>query len=372
MKDYYQILGVPKNASPDEIKKAYYRLAHKYHPDKGGDEKKFKEINEAYQVLSDKEKKAQYDRFGRVFESAEPGFDYQWAWGRPDIDFEDVFRTDFGDLGEVMEEMFGFGAPRRRKDLKRGKDIEIDIEIPLEDTLKGREQKVSLYKYITCSRCQGTGAEPGTKIRECFSCRGTGQVQQIKKTFFGSFTRYTICPECGGEGHRPEKPCNVCRGEGRVKGEEEIKIFIPAGVDTNQVIKVAGGGEAGKRGGKAGDLYVRFFVKKHPIFERKGDDLYLEVPISFTQAVLGDEIEIPTLEGPEGKPSASYGVKKKILLKVPAGTESGKILRISGKGIPHFSGYGRGNLYVKLIVKTPKKLTKKQKELLEELKEEGI
>jgi len=363
MKDYYQILGVSRSASPEDIKKAYYKLAHKYHPDKGGDEKKFKEINEAYQVLSNKEKRTQYDRFGRIFEEtpgAEPGFDFQWAWGRPDIDFEDIFRTDFEDLGEMMEEMFGFGVRQRRRDIKKGRDIEIDMEIPSEDVLREREREISLYKQIPCSRCQGTGAEPGTKISECFSCRGTGEVQQIKKTFFGSFTRFTVCPECKGEGQRPEKPCNVCQGEGRIKAEENIKIFIPAGVDTNQVIKVEQKGEAGKRGGKPGDLYVRVFVKKHPIFERKGDDLYVSVPISFSQVTLGDEIEVSTLEG------------AKLLLNVPAGTESGKILRISGKGIPHFSGYGKGDLYVELIVKTPKRLTKKQKELLEKLKEEGL
>lgn len=204
------------------------------------------------------------------------------------------------------------------------------------------------------------GAEPGTKINECFSCGGTGEVQQVKRTFLGSFTRYTTCPECGGEGKRPEKPCNVCKGEGRVKAEEKIKIFIPAGVDTNQVIKVEGKGEAGKRGAKPGDLYVRIFVKSHPVFQRKGDDLYIGLQISFSQAALGDEIETQILDG------------SKILLKVPEGTESGKILRISGKGITHFSGYGRGNLYVELIVKTPKKLSKKQKELLEKLKEAGI
>ncbi len=363
MKDYYQILGVPKNASSEEIKKAYYKLAHKYHPDKGGDEKRFKEINEAYQVLSDKEKRAQYDRFGRVFEGAagfEPGFDFQWFWGRPDVDFGDVFSTDFEDLGEMIDEIFGFGTPRRKKDWKRGKDIEIDLEISLEDTLRGVEKELILYKYISCSRCQGRGAEPGSKIIECFSCRGTGQVQQIKKTFFGSFTRFAVCPECRGEGYRPEKPCNVCQGEGRIKGEENIKIFIPAGVDKNQIIKVEGRGDAGRKGGKDGDLYVRLLVKKHPLFERKGDDLYISMPISLSQAALGGEIEVPTLEG------------KKILLNLPAGIESGKILRISGKGIPHFSGYGRGNLYVELIIKTPKKLTKKQKELLEKLKEEGI
>jgi molecular chaperone DnaJ len=360
MKDYYKILGVPPDASDEEIRKAYYKLAHKYHPDKGGDEKKFKEINEAYRILSDKEKRAQYDRYGRVFEEA-PGVGaegpFEWFWAKPDFDFE----FDFGDLGEMVEEMFGFGTERARKrDLKRGKDIEVGVEISLEDTLSGKKQKIVLEKYIVCSRCHGTGAEPGTKIKECFSCRGTGQVQQIKKTFFGTFTRTTICPECGGEGYRPEKPCNVCNGEGRIRGEEEIEIFIPPGVDNNQIIKIPGKGDAGRRGGKPGDLYVRVFVKEHPIFERKGDDLYISVPISFSQAALGDEIEIPTLEG------------KKILLKVPAGTESGKILRISGKGIPHFSAQGRGNLYVKLIIKTPKKLTKKQRELLEKLKEEGL
>jgi len=360
-KDYYQILGISRNASQDEIKKAFRKLAHKYHPDKGGDEKKFKEINEAYQILSNKEKRTQYDRFGRVFEGmpgGEPGFGFQWSWGRPggagDFDFGDL------DLGEMLEEVFGFGTPRRRKDLKRGKDIEINIEIPLEITLKGKEELISLQKMISCSRCRGSGAEPGTPIKECFSCRGKGEVQQIKRTFFGSFTRFVTCPECGGEGQKPQTPCNVCKGEGRIKGVQDIKIFIPAGVDTNQVIKVEGKGEAGRRGGKTGDLYVRISVREHSHFKRKGDDLYISLSISFSQAALGAELEIPTLEG------------TKVLLKVSPGTESGKILRISSKGIPHFSGYGQGNLYVKLIVKTPKKLTKKQKELLEKLKEEGI
>ncbi|MFH1180909.1 MAG: molecular chaperone DnaJ [bacterium] len=361
MPDYYQILGIDRKASAEEIKKAFYRLAHKHHPDKGGDEKKFKEINEAYQVLSDKEKRSQYDNFGQVFEpGAAPGAGtgFEWAWGRPDanIDF------DFGDLGEMMEEMFGFGSGvRHKRDSKRGRDIEVDLEISLEETARGKEKSITLEKIIQCPRCMGSGGEPGTKIKECFSCRGTGQVQQIKKTFFGSFTQYTTCPECGGEGYKPERPCNVCKGEGRLKGDEEIKIFIPAGVDTSQVIKVEGKGEAGKKGGKPGDLYIHIFLKKHPVFERKGDDLYTLAPISFSQAVLGDnEVEVTTLEG------------SKILLKVPEGTESGKVLRISGKGIPHFQGYGRGDMYVELIVRTPKKLTKKQKELLEELKNAGL
>jgi molecular chaperone DnaJ len=359
MKDYYQILGISRSASQEDIKKAYRKLAHKYHPDKGGDEKKFKEINEAYQILSNKEKRDQYDRFGRVFEGGaefEPGAGFNWAWGRPgeELDF------DIGELGYLFEEMFGFGGPQKKRDFKRGRDLEVELWLSLQELLKGKEREISLEKQVVCSRCQGTGAEPGTKVKECFSCRGTGQVQQIKRTLFGSFTRSTICPECGGEGSRPDDPCNVCKGEGRIKAKENIKIFIPAGVDTNQVIKIEGKGEAGRRGGKQGDLYVRIFIKSHPVFKRKGDDLYVHLPISFSQAVLGDEVEVPALEG------------TKILLKVPQGTESGKILKISGKGIPRFSGYGRGNMYVELIVKIPKKLTKRQKQLLEELRKEGI
>lgn len=359
-KDYYKILGVSRDASSGEIKKAYYKLAHKHHPDKGGDGNKFKEINEAYQTLSDKEKRAQYDRFGRVFERTPggfgQGFNWNWAWGKTGAGFE----FDLSDLEEMMEEIFGSGFPRKRKDLKRGKDIEIDIEISLQGILKGKKKEIALYKWILCSRCQGTGAEPGTKVNECFSCRGTGQVQQIKKTLFGSLTRYIICPECRGEGFKPEKPCNVCRGEGRIKGEEGLEIFIPAGADSNQIIKIKGRGNAGRRGGKPGDLYVRVFVKPHPVFKRKGDNLYLKTLISFSQAAMGDEIEIPTLGG------------KKILLKVPSGTESGKIFRIPRKGIPHFGSIGRGDLYVELVVKTPKKLTKQQKELLKKLKKEGL
>ncbi len=358
-KDYYQILGVSRSASSEEIKKAFYKLAHQHHPDKGGDEKKFKEINEAYQILSNKEKKDQYDKFGQVFEGGagfDPGFDFGSGFGRQGMNFE----FDFGDLSDLMEDFFGFGMAGKKRDFKQGKDIEVEMEIPLEDVFKGGEREIILEKFVACSRCQGKGAEPGTDIKECFSCRGTGEVQQIKRTPLGSFTRSAVCPECGGEGFRPEKPCNVCRGEGRVKGKEQIKIFIPAGVDTNQVIKIKGKGEAGRKTGKPGDLYARIFVKSHPVFQRKGDDLYVKLSVSFTQAVLGGEEEILTLEG------------KKISLKIPAGVESGKILKISGKGIPRFSGIGRGNIYVQLIVKIPKKLTKKQKELLEELKKQGL
>ncbi len=359
MKDYYQILGLSRDASHEEVKKAYYKLAHKYHPDKGGDEKKFKEISEAYQTLSNKDKRAQYDQFGRVFEEGagfDSGFDFSSFSGRQNVDFE----FDFGDLSDLMEDFLGFGMGRKKKDFKRGKDIEVEMEIPLEDVLSGKEKEIILDKFVSCSRCQGTGGEPGTKVKECFSCRGTGWVQQIRRTPLGSFAQNATCPECGGEGFKPEKPCNVCQGEGRIKKQERIKVFVPAGVDSNQIIKIEGQGEAGRRSGKAGDLYVRIFVRKHPVFKRKGDDLYSQESISFSQAALGGETEIMTLQG------------KKIFLRIPSGTESGKILKISGKGLTHFSGFGTGSMYVELVVRTPKKLTKKQKELLEELQEEGI
>ncbi|MCX6721654.1 MAG: molecular chaperone DnaJ [Candidatus Staskawiczbacteria bacterium] len=367
--DYYEVLGVTKSASQEEIKKAFHKLAHKHHPDKGGDEKKFKEINEAYQVLSDKQKRAQYDQYGRVFESGQPGGDgsgFNWAWGnRPGGDVE----FDMGDLGDVFEQFFGggFDGGRRatKKDARKGKDIQVDIEINLERTLKESVEKVELAKQVTCHRCSGAGAEPGSKIKECFSCRGTGQVQQVKKTVFGSYTNLATCPECKGEGTIPEKPCNVCKGEGRTKGTETIEIHIPAGIDTNQVIRIDGKGEAGRKQAKAGNLFARIFIKQHPVFERRGDDLFTQKEVNFSQAALGDEIEMKTLEGTN------------ILLEIPEGTESGKVLRISGKGIPHFAGPswgnpGKGNLYIELKVKTPKRLSRKQKEIFEKLKEEGI
>ena len=370
--DYYEVLGVTRNASQEEIKKAFHKLAHKHHPDKGGDEKKFKEVNEAYQVLSDKTKRGQYDQFGRVFDnngfSAEggPASGWNWAWSNRQQQ-GDNFEFDLGDIGDMFEDFFGaggapFGSGRRtaKKDQKKGRDIQVDIEIPLEKTLKEFAERINLAKQVLCHRCQGSGSEPGSKSKECFSCRGTGQVQQIKKTFLGSYTTLSTCPECKGEGAIPEKPCNVCKGEGRVKGQETIEIHIPAGVDTNQVIRVESKGEAGRKGAKPGNLYVRIFVKKHPVFERRGDDLFTEAQISFPQAVLGDEIEIETLE------------KTKILLDVPVATESGKVFRVSGKGIPHFGGYGKGNLYVELKIKTPKKLSKKQRDLLEKLREEDL
>ncbi len=364
--DYYELLGVTKTASQDEIKKAFHKLAHKYHPDKGGDESKFKEINEAYQVLSDAQKRQQYDQFGKGFDGggqgnpfgSAQGGDFNWAWQNSNVNFESE------DLSDIFENLFSFGGGGARraskKDIRKGKDIQVDIEITLEQTLKQTEKKISLIKQILCQRCSGNGAEPGTKINECFSCRGSGQVQQVKRTILGSYTAFGICPECKGEGTKPEKACNVCKAEGRLKGEEKIDILVPAGIDNNQAIEIEGKGDAGKKGGRAGNLYVRIFVKQHSIFERKGDDLYVLQEINYSQAILGDEIEMPVLEG------------TKIILTIPQGTESGKVLRVLGKGIPTFGGYGRGNMYVELKIKTPKKISREQKRLLEQLKQEGL
>jgi len=351
-KDYYNILGIDKSASQAEIKKAYYKLAHKYHPDKGGDEKKFKEVNEAYQILSNKTKRQQYDQFGQNFEGFNGfpgGFEGFSNAGFDSINIEDIF----GDL-------FGFGQRKRKRNINQGRDIEVNMEISLKDALKGIKKDISLSKLVSCSRCHGTGTEPGTKLKECITCRGEGQVQQIKKTMFGSFTTYVPCPECHGQGKIPEKPCNVCKGEGRINGKEDIEVMIPAGIDSNQMIKINGKGEAGRREGKNGDLYIRVFVLPDSRFNRKGDNLFLNVTIPFSMACLGGSVEFDDLAG------------KKISLKIPQGTESGKVFRISGKGIPHFSGFNKGDLYVKLKIETPKKLSREQKELLNKLKDKEL
>ncbi|TFB08058.1 molecular chaperone DnaJ [Candidatus Atribacteria bacterium MT.SAG.1] len=357
-KDYYNILGVTKDASQTDIKKAYYKLAHKYHPDKGGDEKKFKEVNEAYQVLSSKSKRQQYDSFGQNSEE----FGSQQGFNGFQGGFQGFNNADFGslDIEDILGDLFGFGRRGRKRSVNQGRNIEVNIEMNLRDALKGIKKNISISKLVSCSRCNGTGTEPGTELKECITCRGQGQVQQIKRTIFGSFATYIVCPECQGEGKIPEKSCNVCKGEGRIIGKEDIEILVPAGIDSNQMIKIRSKGEAGRRSGKHGDLYIKVFVLPDSKFNRKGDNLYLNILISFSMACLGGQVEIIDLEG------------KKISLKVPQGTESGKIFRISGKGIPHFSGLGRGDLYIKLKIEIPKKLSKEQKEILNKLKEKQL
>lgn len=360
MSNHYTTLGVDKTADQDEIKKAFRKLAHKYHPDKkGGDEAKFKEINQAYQILGDQKKRKQYDQFGRVFEQGQSeasGFDFN-SFNQEQGGF------DFGgiNLDDILQNIgFGFGGRNRKQDLNKGDDIQVIIKLKLEDTLIGLEQTVIISKMVECLRCNGQGGEPGTKVKECFACRGKGWVEQIRRTILGSVSQQTICPDCQGEGKIPEQPCNVCKGEGRVKQDEKINIFIPAGVDTGQVLKVNSRGDAGKRGGQPGDLFIKIFIKPHKVFGRRGDDLLINMPVTFSTAALGGEINVPTLSG------------KQLSLKIPAGTASGKVLRLSGKGIPHFNGWGTGAMFVELILNTPSKLNRKQKDILKQLQREGL
>lgn len=352
--DYYKILGVSKNASQEEIKKAYRKLAHKHHPDKGGDAKKFHKINEAYQILSNKEKRSQYDRFGSTFEQqGAQGFGNFWQQAGGGFDF---------DLGDIFEEFFSGGAGRQAtEDFKQGDDIEVTIKLDLEDVLESSTKTVTLSKYIKCPRCKGLGAEPGTDVKECQACRGTGVVQEMRRTFFGTITHQSVCPDCKGEGYVPEKPCNVCQGEGRIKDKEDLELEIPAGVDSGQILKFKGKGQAGRKQGQTGNLYVRVSIKPHSVFKRRGDDLYTRQEINYSTAVLGGALEFSSLR--KGK---------KIVLKIPKNTSSSKVFKISHKGVPRFGGFGRGDLFVEVQIKTPKNLTKKQKELINNLQQEGL
>ena len=365
-KDYYKILGISRTASKDEIKKSYRRLAHQYHPDKkGGDEARFKEVNEAYHMLIDDKKRSQYDQFGTTFEgiggaSGFGGFDFSRFWSdfagtstkggfsADDLGFEDVF-------GNMFE---GFGSSGRGR-VRRGADISIDIEMSLEDTVRGFEKTFELKKYITCQVCGGEGNKPGTKWVKCSVCEGKGRVQELQRSFLGTFTRVGICGACKGEGKKPEEICSACQGEGRRLGSEKITATIPAGVSHGKMLKIEGRGERGIQGASAGDFYIRIHIKKHPLFRRDGDDIYLRQDISFTQAVLGDKIKVPTLAG-------------SVFLTIPAGIETGRLLRLKGKGTAHLYGNGQGDQYIEIHITTPKHPSGKQKELFERLKDEGI
>jgi len=359
--DFYNILGVSKGASDDEIKKAYRKLAHKHHPDKpGGDEAKFKEINEAYQVLSDKSKRQQYDQFGQTFQGGAGqgagGFDFsgfQGFGGGQGFDF------DLGGSGfeDIFSDIFSGGRTARRK--PRGQDIQVDIEITFEEMVKGAQKEIRLRKRVVCDRCQGSGNEPGSNVKTCPTCHGSGRVQTTNRSFFGTFSQVSECPECHGEGTIPEKKCTKCGGEGRVKEEQTIKITIPAGIQDGQTISVQGQGEAGGRGATPGDLYVFIRVTLHKKFERKGQDILSNESIPFSMAVLGGKTEIETIEG-------------RLVLKIPAGTKSGEIFRIKDKGVPVLQGRGRGNQMVKIVIATPKNLSREQKELIERLKNQGM
>lgn len=364
-KNYYDILGVGKDASDDDIKKAYRKMAHKYHPDKpGGSEEKFKEINEAYQVLSDKAKRQQYDQFGQTFEQAGGagagqgfgGFDFsgfQGFGGGQGFDFE------FGEGGfeDIFANIFGGRTASRRK--ARGADIQTDMEISFEEMVGGAEKEIRLYKSVVCDRCHGTGGEPGAELKTCPTCHGSGQVQTTRRSIFGTFSQVSACPTCKGAGKIYEQKCEKCGGDGRVKEEKKIRVKIPAGIDSGQTISIQGEGEAGERGAQAGDLYITIHVRTHDKFIRKGNDILSTEYVPYSTAVLGGKVEIDTIEG-------------KLILKIPAGTQSGEIFRIKGKGIPSLQGRGVGNHLVTVVVNVPKNLNREQKDLIDRLKDAGM
>lgn len=348
-KDYYEILGVPKDASQDEIKKAFRRLARKYHPDvnKSADASdNFKEINEAYEVLKDPQKRAQYDQFGHA------GFE-QNGFGPGDFGGF----GNFGDFGggffdDIFDSFFGGGFTKpSNKGPVRGADLRYDLEITLEEAAFGTEKEINIYRMEECRTCNGSGSKPGTSPKTCPHCGGTGQVKNIQNTAFGRFVNINTCDRCNGKGTIIEEPCITCHGTGKTKNNRKLQIKVPAGVDTGSRLRMSHEGEAGLRGGPPGDLYVVIHVKSHKHFIRDGSNLFYEAPIDFVQATLGDEIEVPTLEG-------------KAKLKIPPGTQPETKFRLKSKGIKRLRGHGRGDLFVKVKVVIPKKLTEEQKELL--------
>jgi molecular chaperone DnaJ len=347
-RDYYAVLGLEKGASEEEIKKAYRRLAVKFHPDKNpGDkvaEENFKELGEAYEVLNDSQKRAAYDQYGHAaFDRRSGGFGRAGGFHDP---FE-VFREVFGG-GSIFEDLFG-GGQQDPSQSQRGDDLRYDMEITFEEAAHGCEKEITVTKPERCEECQGTGAEAGSRARNCPTCGGRGQVISSR----GIFSIAQTCPHCQGAGRIIDKPCKGCRGNGRREKTSKIKLRIPAGVDSGSRLRSAGNGEAGWRGGPAGDLYVILHVKPHEIFQRDGDDLLCEVPVSFVQAALGADIDVPTLDG-------------KASVKVPAGTQPGTMFRLKGKGVKNIQGYGHGDLHVRVTVEVPTHLSAAQRAKLEE------
>ncbi|MDO8556919.1 MAG: molecular chaperone DnaJ [Candidatus Jorgensenbacteria bacterium] len=366
MKDFYTILGVSRDASEEDIKKAYRKLAHQYHPDKaGGNEAKFKEINEAYQVLSNKEKRMQYDRYGRVSDNAQGGAGWSGAEGFGFGGNQEGFRwnvnpEDLGDFGDIFETIFGGGfGGRQRSTYTRGSDIETVQEISLEDAFSGTKREMRYRTYMSCGTCKGLGYEKNDGLKECAMCRGKGEIREERKTFFGNFSQVKTCPECHGRGEVPKKPCATCKGLGRVTGTREFTVEIAPGVEDGQIIKVSGMGEAGEYGNAAGDLYVTVRITKHPTFERKKADLFTTKDIRITDMLLGKAIKMKDIGG------------EAFMLEVPLGFNVRERLKVSGRGMPKlgmFGGHGsRGDLYVTFNVKTPSSLSAKAKKLLEEL-----
>ncbi len=348
-RDYYEVLGVAKGASEDEIKKAYRQMAKKYHPDLNPGNKdaeaKFKEVNEAYEVLSDSDKRSRYDQFGHA------GVDPNFGGGNPyggygqEVDFGDIFNSFFGGFGSRRQA--NPNAPRR------GSDAEVSISIDFEEAAKGCKKTVTYKVVSTCTECNGSGARAGTSPKVCTVCHGTGSVKVNQRTMFGVMQTSRTCDSCRGKGKIIEKVCLKCNGSGHMNSSNSVEITIPAGINDGQILKVGGRGNAGLNGGPAGDLHVYVTVRPHPIYERKGDDVWCDIPITFTQAALGADITVPTLDG-----KVSYSVHES--------TQPGDIFKLKGRGIPHINGRGRGDHYIRVTIDVPKNLSKSQKEILKE------
>ncbi|QDS34919.1 molecular chaperone DnaJ [Brevibacillus brevis] len=346
-RDLYEVLGVAKDADADEIKKAYRKLARQYHPDvnKEADaEEKFKEVKDAYDILSEPQKRAQYDRFGHQ--------DPNQGFGGGGFD-----GSGMGGFGDIFDMFFGGGGRRSNPNAPRkGSDLQFGLSIDFIDAIFGKETDVEIPKEAECDTCLGSGAKPGSGVDTCKTCSGTGQQEVVANTPFGRIVNRRVCSTCEGKGKVVKEKCSTCRGNGRVKVRRKIHLNIPAGVDDGAQLRVTGEGEPGANGGPPGDLYVVLRVKTHEFFEREGNDIYCEVPLTYAQAALGDEIEVPTVDG-------------RVKLKIPAGTQTETFFRLRGKGVPHLRGNGRGDQHVKVRVITPTKLSDKQKELLRELAE---
>ncbi len=347
-KDYYEMLGVDRSATKEDIRRAYKRLAKKYHPDLNKDPgaaDKFKEINEAAAVLGDDKRREQYDRFGTTAENFNgfQGFDFSNFGGFGGFEgFEDIFESFFGSS-------FG-GRPRRQR---RGGDLSFDLEIDLAEAAFGATRRVVVPRMEACASCSGTGAQRGSDVASCPTCGGTGHVKRTTRTPFGLFSTSTICQECRGEGQVIRNKCRTCHGSGRVTRERRIEVNIPAGIESGSSLRIDGEGEVGPRGAPPGDLYLNIHIREDDKFERKGSDIYTDIPISFVQAALGDEIEVPTLKG-------------KARLTIPAGTQTNTLFRLKGEGISKLRGFGRGDEYIRVIVQTPQKLTSRTREALME------
>lgn len=355
-KDYYSILGVSKNSKQEEIKVAFRKLAHKHHPDKGGDSEKFKEINEAYQVLGNEEKRTQYDQFGSNYNNmGGGGFDFSGFQGQGQSGGFSGVNMDFDNLGDLFGDMFGFSSGRSRTSQSvKGEDIQAILPLDFEEAVFGAEKEILVDKNIKCEKCDGVGAEAGSKVEKCNTCNGTGRVFKVQRTIFGAMQAESVCPDCSGEGQIYSKKCSKCQGQGLYKGQEKLKIKIPAGINEGEAIRLSGKGNFSYKNAPAGDLVLRIRINSSLDFKRVDYNIYNSLKIDIKQAILGDKIGIKTVQG-------------EVILKIPEGTQSGTTFKIKGKGVPKLRGLGHGDHFVEVTVVIPKGLSRKNKKMLEEI-----